>query len=142
MIMEDGFSTKYVFSTPAVTLYEEKTVTPPGIDGGGPTDTTTMHNTAWRTQGPKKLKSLAEASATVAYDPAVLPEIVAAVNVNQEMEIQFPDGSSWTFWGYLGSFEPGENTEGEQPTADITIIPTNRNDLGVEVAPAYVAPIP
>lgn len=60
--LDDGFSTTIEFADlPAVKFYE-KTVTPPSIIGGGENDTTTMHNVAWRTKAPKKLKSLDNAS--------------------------------------------------------------------------------
>lgn len=134
--IDDGFST--TIDILAATLYE-KTVTPPGVSGGGETDTTTMLNTAWRTRSPKKLKTLSPASFTAAYDPAVFGTIVAQVNLNQLITVTFPDSSTVAFWGWIDEFTPGENTEGEQPTADCTIIPSNQNADGVETAPVYAA---
>jgi len=136
--IDDGFSTTISFSASAsgITLeIWEKTVTPPSIEGGGPNETTTMRNTTWRTNAPKKLKTLGTASCMVAYDPAVFDELVATVNVNQEIEITYPDGETLTFWGYIDSFTPGTIEEGAQPTADISIQCTNMNAAGTEVAP-------
>lgn len=43
--LDDGHSTRVSFADyPSVAFYE-KTVTPPGVDGGGENDTTTMLNT-------------------------------------------------------------------------------------------------
>jgi len=135
--IDDGHQTLIGFAVnPSVKFYE-KTVTPPGVDGGGENDTTTMLNTAWRTRAPKKLKTLSNASITVAYDPAVYPQIVAMVNVNTLITVTFADGDTLAFWGWLNSFTPGEAQEGEQPTAQIEIIPSNQNDSGVETAPIH-----
>jgi len=135
--MDDGHSTTISFaSNPAVKLYE-KNVTPPGIDAGGENDTTLMANTVWRTRSPKKLKTLSESSFTAAYDPAVYPEIQALAGVNNLITITFPDASTLAFWGWLDKFTPGENAEGAQPEAAVTIIPSNQNASGVETAPVY-----
>lgn len=139
--LTDGFSSLIEFAADATVLFYEKTVTPPGIDGGGEIDTTTMHNTAWRTKAPKSLKTLSEAACTVAYDPATYPEIVALVNVNNLITITFADTSTLAFYGWLNTFTPGELVEGEQPTADIGIICSNVNGSNVETAPVYTAPV-
>lgn len=133
--LDDGHSTRVSFADyPSVAFYE-KTVTPPGVDGGGENDTTTMLNTTWRTKAPKQLKTLTEASLTVAYDPAVYTTIVSMVNVNQLITVTFSDGSTVAFWGWLNTFTPNEITEGEQPTAEVTLIPSNQNASLVETAP-------
>lgn len=138
--IDDGHSTTISFADdPSVKLYE-KEVTPPGIDGGGENDTTTMQNTAWRTRAPKKLKTLSECSFVAAYDPAVYDEILTLINANNLITITFPDGSTLAFWGWLNEFKPNANVEGEQPTAEVTIIPSNQNDSLVETAPVYTAP--
>lgn len=137
MRMDDGFSTIITFANaPSIKLWE-KEVTPPGVEGGGPTETSTMRNTEWRTQSPKKLKTLAQSSFTAAYDPAVYEEIEAQVNVNQEITITFPDGETLSFWGWLDQFSPNANNEGEQPTANVTIEPSNQNSSGAETGPEF-----
>lgn len=142
VMLEDGFSTIITLENiPTVKLYE-KEVTPPGINGGGPIDTTTMRNTAWRTQAPKHLKSSTPISATVAYATDSYDEILAQIGVNQQMTVTQPDGSTITIWGWLDEFTPGANTEGEQPTATLTFQPSNRNndEPPVETGPVYTAP--
>lgn len=139
--LTDGYQTLIGFDADPTVLFYEKTVTPPGVVGGGEIDTSTMQNSTWRTRNPKALITLSEASLTVAYDPATYPEIIALVNVNNLITVTFPDGATLAFWGWLDEFTPGEHVEGEQPTADITVIPSNHN-AGVETAPAYTAPPP
>jgi len=133
-IQEDGHATLITFAEGAIS-FEEKEVTPPGISGGGPNDITTMHNTDWRTRAAKKLKTLTTSGATVAYDPECYVSALAQINVNQEIMVTFPDGETVTFWGWLDEFIPNPSKEGEQPTAEIKIEPSNRNASGTETAP-------
>ena len=140
--LDDGYRTLIRFPSQQGTVqFWEKSVVPPGVDAGGETDTTTMHNTTWRTKNPKALKTLTEASATCAYDPAVYPDIVAMAGVNQLITVTFPDGDTLAFWGWLDKFTPGDHVEGEQPTADVTIMPSNQSptngaETGLEHEPA------
>lgn len=137
--LDDGFATLIEFDEDSNVQMWEKEVTPPGVSGGGENDTSTMRNTTWRTKSPKGLKSLSQSSAVVAYDPAVYDEIIAMVNVNQQITITFPDDSTLVFWGWIDEFTPNAAVEGEQPTAEITIIPSNQNASGTETAPVYSA---
>lgn len=140
--IDDGHSTTILFSEDSDVQLWEKEVTPPGVQAGGENDTTTMHNTEWRTRSPKSLKTLSECSFTAAYDPAVYDEILAMAGVNQSITIFFPDGSKVVFWGWLDEFTPNANKEGEQPTAEVKIIPSNQNDQGAETGPDYTAATP
>jgi len=140
--IDDGFSTTITFSagTSGVTLLLwEKEVTPPGASMGGGNDVTTMRNTAWRTISPKHLMTLTECSCVVAYNPEVYDEIIAMLGTNQSIIITFPDDSTLTWWGFIDSFTPGAIVEGEQPTADLAMVPTNQNGSQVETAPVYAA---
>ena len=137
--LNDGHSTTYEFSVAPSVLFREKEVTPPGIDGGGPNDTTTMRNVEWRTRQPKALKTLTESAVTVSYDPAVYDDILAMINVNQLITLTFSDGSTLAFWGWFNNFTPGACVEGEQPTADCTVVPSNQDSNSDEVAPVYAA---
>jgi hypothetical protein len=138
--MDDGFSTIITLENiPDIKLFE-KEVTPPGMTSGGAIDTTTMRNVAWRTAAPRQLKSLTQAQATVAYATEAIPLIFAQIGVIQMVTITFPDGSTLAFYGWLEEFTPSNHTEGEQPTAAITIQVGNRNAAGEEVAPDYTEP--
>jgi hypothetical protein len=118
----------------------EKRVKPPGMVGGGPNDTTTMRNVRWRTQNSKYLITLSEMTMTVAYDPESYDVVVGLVQVPAVVDILWPDLSFLSFMGFLDEFNPGEITEGAQPEADITIVPTNQYFDGTELAPVYTAP--
>ena len=139
--IDDGYQTLITFSaaTSGVEVFWEKAVTPPGLDGGGPNDTTTMHNETYRTSAPKNLITLTSGSFTAAYDPAILDELVSMLNVNQAITVTFPDDSTWVFWGWIDKAAPSAIEEGTQPTIDITIEPSNQDDDGDEIAPAYTA---
>lgn len=140
IILDDGFSTKIAFEAdPDVSLWE-RTVTPPGVDGGDAIDITTMHNETWRTMSTRSLKTLTDSSFTALYDPAVYEQVIALINVETSVTLHFPDGSTYSFFGALRTFEPDEITEGEPPSATCTITPTNRDPAtGAEAAPVLVS---
>jgi len=133
--LQDGYPTKIAFKTDPDICFWEKTVTPPAVDGGDPIDLTTMHNSAWVTRGPQSLLDLGEFQVTALYDPNLydLAAITAQlVNVNTEITIHFPDGSTLAFWGYLRSIEPGSHERGTAPEVTLTIVPTNYDDANDE----------
>ena len=136
-IMTDGFKTTISFSLNLNVKFDEKEVQPPGVSGGGEIDTTTQNNAVWRTKAPKKLKTLTEASLVVAYAPAAYPEIVQMTSTNQLITITFPDDATLAFWGWIDEFTPGNNVEGEQPTAEVTIMCSNMDNNSVERGPVY-----
>lgn len=137
--LPDGYQSLVTFETDADIELWEKTVTPPGIDGGDAVESTTMHNTTWRTFHPRNLKTLTEHSFTAAYDPDVYDQIVALCNVETTITVLFPDGSTLAFYGYLKNFEPSEMSEGEQPEATVTVQPTNWDHVNdVEAGPTVV----
>lgn len=128
-MLEDGYQSLITFAADPDVAFWEKTVQPPGVDGGEKIDVTTMHNVNLRTYAPRNLAEMTDSQFTAAYDPRVLPQILALRNVPTTITIQFPNGDSWAYYGFLQKFEPGELTEGEQPEATVTISPTNRDPL-------------
>lgn len=130
-IQTDGYQTKIAFTSASLSSAEEglqfeiKELSPPGVSGGGSIDLTSMVNTTWRTFAAKSLKTLMPMSLVIAYDPELYDGMIAMCNDNQEIVITFPDSSFLTFWGYVDEFVPNAQVEGEQPTANVTIIPTN-----------------
>lgn len=135
---EDGFQTLIAFAAdPDVKLWE-KTVKPPGVDGGDPIDITTMHNDDLRTSAPRSLKTLTQATMTVAYAGESYDQIMALINVNGWITAHLPDGSTYDFVGYLKSFEPNGHEEGGFPLANCTIVPTNQL-AGVETPPEFTS---
>jgi hypothetical protein len=147
-ILKDGYAASLAATGSAfdVTL-DIVSLTPPGFDGGDMIDTTTMSNAAWRTFHPRSLITLTEFNATCAYDPAVLDTILTTLNVNLAWTLTFPDkdggagGATWVFWAVMRMADPGELAEGEMPTFDVTLTPTNTDATGAEVAPTYTAPV-
>lgn len=124
---------------PSIKMWE-KSVTPPSVSHGGAIDTSTLRNVGWRTKNPKVLKDMGESSATVAYDPAIYDDIMDVLGTNQLITVTHPNGDTWAFWGWIDSFQAGEmGVDEEQPTATITIIASNQNASGAEVAPVFAA---
>lgn len=125
----DGYKTLVTFSLdPDIDLWE-KSVTPPGLEADDLNDTTTMHNTQYRTKSPRHLITLTENTFTALYSPAVYPEIEAILNRPQVVTHHFPDGSSLCYFAVLKSFVPGELVEGTPPEATVTIVPTNQDPI-------------
>jgi len=137
--IDDGFSTQIDLPAAGVTLWE-KEVTPPGIDAGGPIDTSTMRNLQLRTKIPKSLKTMTQMRLRVAYDPAFYNNIFGAVGINQQIQVTFPDLSILGFWGWLDKFTPDPLREGEQPTAECIIECSNQDNNGDEQNPTYTTP--
>ncbi len=138
--LKDGFSALITFGQATAIAFWEKGVTPPGIDGGDAIEQTTMHNVAWRTFSPRSLKTLTPCQSTVAYDPAVIAAIEAAINREDTITVEFSDGTAIAFYGFLKSFQPGDLKEGAQPEATIQIVPTNQDpNTGAEAGPVYDA---
>ena len=125
LLLRDGFSSVVGFEANLTIKFWEKTVTPPGLDGGDAVELTTMHNSVWRGFGPRNLITLTEMSLVAAYDPDLYDEIVEIINVATTVTVKFADTSTLAFFGFLQKFEPSDLTEGEQPECTITIMPTN-----------------
>jgi len=135
--LKDGFGITITFAGHNFSLVLDPTsITPPGVEGGDPIDTTTHSNIAYRTKYPRSLKEITDASMTVVYDPGAWDNIVAAINDNTLITFTFPDASSLAVYGYLKSFTPNEYVEGEQATAECVIVVTNDNE-GTETGPAH-----
>jgi len=138
--LTDGFPTKIAFSRDPDISFWETEVTPPGIDGGDAVETSTMFNTDWRTMAPRRLKTLTDATITAAYDPNVFNQLVELCNEEGSVTVTFSDGSTLSFYGYLKMAEPGACVEGEMPTMEITVVPTNYDPTNkVEAAPVLVS---
>lgn len=134
--LHEGFHSKVTIQTYPNIAFYEKTVQPPGFDGGEPIDQTTQFNVQVRTKWPRTLIDLDPVSCPdVAYNPAVITTILAACNKNDVITVSFRDGSTICFWGYLRSFKPNPTKEGEQPMAAVIFQPTNLDSSGAEQLP-------
>jgi len=138
--LKDGFPTTVAFAANTTVSFWEKAVTPPGIDGGDPIEQQTMLSTLWREMASRALQTLTPIAATVAYDPVVYNEILSLINTEGAITVHFSNNDSVSFFGYLKSFQPNEETEGSQPDAAIEIVPTNTDPAdGTESGPNYVS---
>jgi hypothetical protein len=138
-IITDGYSTTLTLATSDITLAEETTVKPPGLEGGDKIPRTTMANTAVRTFKPPSLYEVTDITGTYRFPPSVLTEVQTAINTNQQITVNLPDSSTWTFWGWLKTFEPGDFAEGAEVLADFTFCISNLNGSDAETAPVYAA---
>lgn len=138
--LKDGYQTLIAFAADPDVSFWEKAVQPFGMDGGDAIDNTTMHNTTYRVMRSRSLITATDITSTVAYDPEVLDQIVALLNVETDVTVHHSNSDTWDFYGFLRSFTPQENTEGSQPEAEIVITPTNYDpDADVEAGPNFIS---
>jgi hypothetical protein len=134
--LKDGYSTKIAFATALTIAFWEKTVQPPGYDGGEPIENTTMHNTLWRTLRSRALLTATPHTVKAAYDPNCYSGIQSLINVETTVTCSFPDGATLAFYGFLQKFEPDAHEEGKMPEATVTVVPTNWDPVNqVEAGP-------
>jgi len=134
--LPDGYQTTVqIHADPDISFWE-RSVTPPGIDGGDEVELTTQHNSTWRTLASRSLATLTEMVLSGTYDPDVYDEILAIINYETTITVFFPDGSTLAFYGFVKRFTPGELVEGVPPECSVVIVPTNRDPAdGTEQAP-------
>lgn len=141
IFLRDGFSSLITFANDTDIDLWEKTVKPPGLDGGEKVETTTMHNTTWRTFGPRELITMMAAGMLVAYDPICYDQVIAIINDPTTITVTWMEGSTLAFFGYLQKFEPTDCAEGSQPEATVVIEATNTDHENgwVEAAPVLTS---
>lgn len=138
--LTDGYQTLITFADKPTISFWEKTVQPPGFDGGAAVDNTTMHNETVRTFAPRNLITMTDCAATCAYDAIVLPQILGLINAEDDVTITFPSGDTWAFFGFCRSFEPQDHEDGSQPEANIVVVCTNTDPTdGTEALPDLTA---
>jgi hypothetical protein len=123
--LKDGHGTKLAFAADPDISFWEVEVKPPGMDGGEAIEQTTHHNTVYRTKAPQSLIDLTDGEGTCQYDPVVVSQVRALINVETTLTIIYPDGSTDAIYGYMKSFEPDPIVTGEPPTASFSFVATN-----------------
>lgn len=138
--IRDGFSTIITFASLAFTPANvvEKTVTAPGVEGGGPINITNMRNIRFRTSVPKSLLTVKNLTLTVQYDPVFYSLVSANMQFVDLTTLRFPDLSTLEFFAWVDDISPQENREGEEPLANMVVIPSLFAS-GSESAPVYTA---
>lgn len=141
--LRDGFSTLISLTNlPGIAIFERET-TPPPLDGGGPIESASMRATAWRQKDPKTLKGMGSMTLTVMYSTGAYAAIAGQINQNQSITLTWPDGATLRFYGFIDKFAPSGHSEGNLPTAQMTIEVTFRHPTtGAEVAPIFTAGAP
>jgi hypothetical protein len=138
---DDGHKCLITFALNPAIEFWEKSVTPPGLEGGDAIETTTQHNNTVHTKGPRKLINVTDASATVTWNPVLYNSIKALINKVTTVTILFPDLATLAAYGFLRNFAPGAETEGNNPEATITVTFTNQDPVTTtEELPVYTPP--
>jgi hypothetical protein len=125
----DGFPTRISIALAPDAPIWEKTVTPPGWDGGEPVDTSDMLNTQFHTLAPRHLITMTTMACTAHYDPALAATMNSIINKPTTVTVHYPDGSSLAFYGYVKSFKPSSNEEGKPAEAAMEVQPTNQDPV-------------
>lgn len=127
--LRNGFKSTITFSQDTNIEMWEMEVGQPGMDGGDPVDTTTMHSVEWREKAPRTLKDLTPFTVKFAYDPVIWnsssTSTRGAINREDTITITYPDLSTLAFFGYLQKVEFEPLVEGTMPAGTATIVPTN-----------------
>lgn len=138
--LKDGFPVKVTFGADPDLSIWEKTLKPGKLTNGDPIDQTTQWNVTYTTKAPQGLIDIENITGSCAYDPAVKTQLIALIKVETSITLRFCDGSTWTYWGYLMSFDPSEMERGTQPDAQFEIVITNYDNSGnVEAGPAVAS---
>lgn len=140
--LEKGYQCAILLANiPTVELFE-RTVQPPGLEGGEKVDISTQHNVTVKTYAPQDLKEVTDSQMVCGYDPACLATLLAQINVPQKITLYFPNGDTWLFDGYLKNFAPNAMSPTAMPEATCTIVATNVDSdstTGAEIDPSWVA---
>ncbi len=138
--LPDGYQTLYAFERAPTLSVWEKSVKPPGIDGGDAIDITTMHNLDFRTMAARALKTLTQSTFKGAYDPNAINQLMELINASGSITVHYPDGSTLSFFGFLKSVEFDDLVEGTMPEGTFTVVPTNYDPVNhVEAAPVLTS---
>lgn len=139
--LAEGFRSLIAFELDADISFWELSVAGGGLDTGDEIEQTSMHNVAVRTYASRSLYRVTPITVTAAYDPNVINNIKAIIGRNKGITRHFSDGSTLDFFGFLKSFEPQEDgIDGNLPTAQIEIIPTNFDPINrVESLPVLTS---
>lgn len=123
--LDNGWPTTIAFaSNPSIEIYE-KSIQPARISVGDPIMTDTMLNVVAVTKAPPCLEDWGDIVVVAAYDPSVMDELRTLLGQIDSVTINFPEGTQYVFWAYLGSIEFSPLVKNTQPEVTLTITVTN-----------------
>lgn len=128
---DEGYQSLIAFAADPDLSFWETIVGAPGMDGGDPVPTTTMHNTSLRTFAPRHLKTLTPFQVQGKFSSGTIDQVNALINSNGWMTVKWPDETEYSFVGIVKSFTPGAAQEGNPLEGTLEIVPTNQIN-GVE----------
>lgn len=142
--MPDGFGAcRFAFGRLPSFGIREFEITPGKITGGTPIPQTTFFNLAWHTKAPQVLLDIENFKIKGQYSPDILKptsSLLTLINQPGACSFVWPQGSSFTFFGYAMSATFGVIKEGTLPEVEIEVVVTNYDPvLRIEAAPVYVA---
>lgn len=111
------------------------------VTGNEKLDISCLSNVTWKSGQNQTLKDCPDIPFTVNFSPATWSNIVAQINVNQQITINFPDSlglGSIKFYGFLQSFLPEEGAISTVWSARGNVSVTNWTGT-LESGPAYDA---
>lgn len=121
---DEGYQSLITHASDPNLSFWETIVGAPGIDGGDPVPTTTMHNVAVRTLAPRHLKSHTPFQVQGKFNGNTIDEVYALINVNGWITITWPDETNYSFPGYFKSFTPNQAQEGNPLEGTLEVVPT------------------
>lgn len=143
IMLENGYQALITNSLdPDLSIWEIETGSA-GIEGGEPIDTTTQHNSVYRTRAPRALKSYEPFDVKFGYEAGVQKsQIEGLINTRRSgatacvITETMPDGTTLCYYGYFQKVTFDPKVEGELPTGTLTVVPTNWDPINrVEAGP-------
>lgn len=140
LFLQNGYSTKIVFSRAPTIGFWEKTVQPGESDNGEPIEIVTMRDTQFVPMVPNSpLVKHGPSQVVCAYDPLAISDAdTTLIGQPGTVTEQYADGSTKTFYGYLQKMARNAHARGAFPECTLTIVETDWDYVNRVVAgPVY-----
>jgi hypothetical protein len=121
---DEGYQSLITHASDPDLSFWETVVGAPGIDGGDPVPTTTMHNEVVHTLAPRQLKRHTPFQVQGKFSGATIDQVYALINVNGWITVKWPDDTQYSFPGYFKSFQPAQAQEGNPLEGTLEVVPT------------------
>jgi hypothetical protein len=126
--LKDGFRSFVTFAAnPKLSAWEtaDGGVQPTGADGGDKINTTVMLNQRVVTHAAGQLIDFTDGEYTFAWDPKVVTQLIAIINVEGAITYTYPNGDTECFFGYCKGYTRNPLKRNEMPTGRLMIVCTN-----------------